>query len=319
MRAQTVERRKFAFMFTGMRLGFAVLALHLGVTAAFGAEGNSPNDGNTVLIHTDAGDVTMADARANLAALPPQTQITLLRDPAALSNMVRLIAAQELLLKEATDKGWDKKPDVAVAVTAAVERIRADIILRSYISTDTQPPKDYPSDAELQSAYVANKAVFWVPRKFHYAQILIALPKGADKATEDRATAKLADVQQKLKASGADFGAIATASSDDSVTAMRQGEVGALAETQILPDLKETLVALQVGAVSQPIRSDSGWHILKLLDVADAHMWPREEVRAKFREARAQEIAKARIDAVMQKTTAPSEDALTHLTGQPAP
>jgi peptidylprolyl isomerase len=300
------------------RVCLVTLAVFVNIGIAHGAQIGS-DDGNTVLIHTDAGDVTMGEARANLAALPPQSQGALIRDHAALSNMVRLIAAQKLALKEALDKGWDKQPEVATAI----DRARANIVLQSYISTSTQPPKDYPSDSELDAAYDANRTKFTVPRKFRYAQIVIALPRDANAATRGKAEVKLANVQQKLKARGADFGAISASLSDDPESASRQGEVEAVGEAKIPPGLKQCLTAMKAGEISGPVRDDKGWTIVKLLQVSEARLRPLSEVRtqmrAELRSMRGQENAKARIDGFVKIVPAPSEDALTHLTGQPAP
>lgn len=313
--------RKRLFGKAALPIAIVLLAICAGI--ARGADGPAAADSQMVLIHTDAGDVTVADVRANLAAFPPLTQITLQHDQAQLSNMVRLIAAQKLMLKEAIGKGWDRKPEVAAAVAAAVERARADVILRSYIADETKPPAGYPSDADILAAYDANKAAFTIPKKYHYAQILIALPKGADKATQDKAAAKLAGVEEKLKANGADFSAIAAASSDDSVTAKRQGDIGTLAEGQIGEPLKGALAALRPDAVSEPILTDKGWYILKVLDISEGRVRPLNEVREQLqtglRNQRAQQDAKARIDATVEKTPVPSPDALAKLANSPAP
>lgn len=321
MRAQAADQRKRLIRKAGSRTQIAVLAIFLVAGPALGA--GAPDAARTVLIHTDAGDVTVADVRANLAALPPLTQITLQHDPGQLSNMVRLVAAQKLMLKEAIGKGWDQKPDVAASAAAAAERARTDVILRDYIADQTKPAADYPSDAEVRAAYDANKAAFTIPRKYHFAQIFVALPKGADKAAQDKAAAKLADVEVKVKAADADFAAIAAASSDDAVTARRQGDAGTLAEAQIGAPLKSALAALRPGAVSEPVQTDKGWYILKMLDISEGRVRPLEEVREQLRTGlrnqRAQQDAKARIDAFVEKTPIPSPDAMAKLAGSPAP
>jgi peptidylprolyl isomerase len=317
------SRQKFSFAITMLRIGAAALAICVTVRMAHGAENTPATDGKTVLIHTDAGDVTVADVRANLATLPPLTQVTLQHDQAQLSNMVRLIAAQKLMLKEAIDKGWDQKPDVAASVAAAVDRARTDVILRDYIADETKPPKSYPSDADIRAAYDANKMAFTIPKKYHYAQIFVALPKGADKATEDKASAKLAEIEAKLKELGTDFSTIAAASSDDAMTAKRQGDAGTLAEAQVPAPLRGALTALRPGAVSEPIQTDKGWYILKVIDVSEGRERPLEEVREQLRTGlrnqSAQQDAKARIDAFVEKTPAPDSDALAKLTASPAP
>lgn len=321
MQITTRRHGRWAIGLTWARIALAAGLIYAGVKAVHAAQ-PAGDDGKAVLIHTDAGDVTVADVRANLAALPPLTQITLLHDPVQLSNMVRVIAAQKLALKEALAKGWDKKMDVAAQVQAAEDRARSDVLLRSYISADSEPPADYPSDAELKAAYDAGKAKFTIPAKIHYAQIFIAISRGADKSAEDKASARLAGIETALKAPGADFGMIASTSSDDSVSATRRGDMGTLSDNQLPADAKPVLTALRPGDVSEPIRRGNGWYIFRVLDETPGRSRSldevRDELRTQLRSQKTEQNARARIDAFVQLTPKPSDDALAHLTN-PAP
>ncbi|HEY4078731.1 MAG TPA: peptidyl-prolyl cis-trans isomerase [Rhizomicrobium sp.] len=317
MRARTKKTWKPLFALMGVRLSLAVVAMSACILTATAAD--TLDDGKTVLVHTDAGDVTVADVRANLAVLPPVAQVRTLHDPDGLSNMARLIAAQRLILKEAKGKGWDRRPDVAAAIDAASN----NIILEKYISNDAQPAADYPAEPDLRKAYDTNKTAFTAPRKFHYAVIVVALAKGADQAEQDKARAKLSDIQGKLQASNADFGTIASTSSDDASTAKRHGDVGTIGEDRLSTDIRDALLMLKAGAVSAPVRVDQGWCILKLIDVTPAGVMSfdevREQLRTQLRAARTQQTAKTYVDTFVQKIPVPSQDALTRITGQPHP
>jgi parvulin-like peptidyl-prolyl isomerase len=98
-------------------------------------------------------------------------------------------------------------------------------------------------------------------------------------------------VSKQLKAKAADFAAIAEASSDDAASAARGGVIGWLTESQIQPEIRAKLPKLALGAVSEPIRLADGWHILKVLDIREAHTptfaQVRSQLSARLRDERA--------------------------------
>jgi hypothetical protein len=113
-----------------------------------------------------------------------------------------------------------------------------------------------------------------MPRQFQLAQIFVALPKDADKTVDDKAKKAVDDIRHKLKTPGADFAAIAI--ENDSKTS---GDLGWLPESQIRPEIRAQVMQLGKGAISEPIRLDDGWHILKLIDTKAAYTRTLAEVR----------------------------------------
>jgi peptidylprolyl isomerase len=220
-------------------------------------------------------EITLDDVRALMAGLGAQEQAAVVRDPSLLSQIVRANMANQLVLKEAQVKKWDQRADVA----AQLARIRDNALAEIYLRSVSAPPAGFPTDAEVQSVYEANKTAFAVPRQFQVAQIFIALTKDADKAAEEKALRKLDDVRGRSKQPGADFAALAKAESEERESAERGGEIGLLTEAQLRPEIRAQITGLAKGAVTEPVRLDDGWHILKLLDTKAAYTRPIEEVR----------------------------------------
>jgi parvulin-like peptidyl-prolyl isomerase len=219
------------------------------------------------------GDANLSanDIRAYVAALGPREQAALAQDPALLSQAVRMLLANRLVLQEVLAKKWDQQP----GVTAQLERVRDSALVELYLGAVSAPPANYPSDDELQAAYDANRAAMVMPRQFQLAQVFIAGPKdAADKATEDKARKSLEEVQRQLKAPGADFGVVA-----GETGAKNGGDLGWLAEAQLRPEIRTQIIGLSKGAVSEPIRLDDGWHILKLIDTKASYTRTLPEVR----------------------------------------
>jgi parvulin-like peptidyl-prolyl isomerase len=214
-------------------------------------------------------DLTADELRAHIAALSARDQAALAQDPALLSQAARMLLANRLVLQEVLARKWDRQPEV----TVQLERIRESALIELYLQSVSVPPASFPGDDELQKIYDANRGSLLVPRQYQLSQVFIAAPKDADKAAEDKAKRKLEEVQKKLKAAGAEFDAIAKTDGDS------EGALGWIAEGQIILEIRTQVAGLAKGAITEPVRLDDGWHILKLLDTRAAYTRTLPEVR----------------------------------------
>lgn len=248
--------------------------------------GNSGKVSGDIVARVGGMDVSADELKSYVGALGEREQAALAKDPALLSQSVRLLLANRLVLQEAQAKKWDERPEIA----AQLQRVRDSAIVELYLQSVTVAPAGFPSDDELQKTYDANRAAFLVPRQFELGQIFVALPQNADKAAEDKARKLLDEVQQKLRAPGADFAALAK-----SVTEANDGgEIGWVAENAIRPEIRALVIGLSKGGISEPIKLDDGWHILRLIDTKAAYTRTLPEVR----EALAQQMRTERAGAL---------------------
>jgi len=245
--------------------------------------------GDEVIARVGNSDVTADEVRAAIASLDARNKAAVTHDPALLSQTVRAILANRLVLREALAKKWDQQP----AVVAQLARARESLIVETYLQSATAPPDAYPNEADIKSVYDANGAAFLMPRRFQLAQIVVTLAKDADKAVEDAARKKLDDVVKKVKQPGADFATLARSLSDDTATAERDGEIGWVSEPDLRTEIRSQVIGLAKAAVADPIRLDDGWHIVKLLDTEAS----RTRTLAEVRDALVQRIRAERADA----------------------
>jgi len=87
---------------------------------------------------------------------------------------------------------------------------------------------------------------------------------------------KLLQIRKRILA-GDDFASLAKAISDDSGSASQGGDLGWVSPGQMVPEFEEALNNLKPGEISQPFRSQFGWHIVELLsrrkhDDTDAYL-----------------------------------------------
>lgn len=82
---------------------------------------------------------------------------------------------------------------------------------------------------------------------------------------DDQAREQLAEIRAQLL-EGADFGDIARTESDDPGSAPRGGELGWNGPNTFVPEFNAALAALEPGEISEPFRTQFGWHIVQLID-----------------------------------------------------
>lgn len=272
-----------------------------------------------VVARVGGRDISTAEVQAFLAAMAPEQRAAIAKDPAMLSQALRLMLANQLVLKEAADKKWQDQP----AVAAQLARLRDDAIIATYLQAVSIPPANYPDEAEIQKVYDANKSALIVPRQFRLAQIFLALPEGADKAIEDQVRKKLAEVQLKLKQPKADFTAIAKESSMQAGAAENGGDLGWVAETLLIPEIKTQVMGMANNAISEPIKLADGFHIVKLIETKPAATRPLAEVRdalvQRVRAERAEMLRRAYLARLLEQSPpAINELALSKVLEAPA-
>ena len=101
--------------------------------------------------------------------------------------------------------------------------------------------------------------------EYNVSHILIAVPETAAPDQIDQAGKKAQDIAQRAKA-GEDFAKLAVANSN-SQTALEGGALGWRKGSELPTFLTDLIVKLKPGEVSEPLRTPTGFHIIKLLDV----------------------------------------------------
>ena len=189
---------------------------------------------STVVAKVGESEIKAEDLKSLLESLPLRDQMQLSRDPAALNEFVRSLIVQQIVLKEALSKKWEQQP----RITAQLDRLRQQAIAQTYLQSPSIPPENYPSATEIQAAYELLKKnnALQIPRQYHLAQIYIACPKGADKAVEEKAQARVDALGKALK--GGDFSSIAKSQSDDAASSQRGGDLGWVPDNQIQPEIR---------------------------------------------------------------------------------
>ncbi|MGR9012361.1 MAG: peptidylprolyl isomerase [Gammaproteobacteria bacterium] len=115
--------------------------------------------------------------------------------------------------------------------------------------------------------------------QYHLGHILIAVKEGASSTEVQRAMSKADDLVKKLR-EGQDFSQAAISDSEDA-NALQGGDLGWRATSEIPTLFVNEVHQMKQGDVSEPIRSPSGFHIIKMLELKgmDNHMIIKTKVR----------------------------------------
>ncbi len=138
-----------------------------------------------------------------------------------------------------------------------------------------------PDDAALKQMYDAQKTKFVSAEQREASHILIAVGKNADAAAQKAALAKAEAIEKELKA-GKDFATLAKADSDDLGSKAQGGDLGWLEKGVTDPAFEAALFSMKKGEVSDPVKSEDGYHIIWLRDVHAQAVRSFDEVKAEL-------------------------------------
>lgn len=134
------------------------------------------------------------------------------------------------------------------------------------------------SEADLEAYYEKRKASLKTKEQRRASHILISVAADADEDAVARARAEADAIRARLEA-GEDFARLARENSDDPGSAKQGGDLGFFSSGDMVPAFDKTVFAMKKGDISEPVRSQFGFHIIKLTDVKGNDIPPLAEIR----------------------------------------
>ena len=136
-------------------------------------------------------------------------------------------------------------------------------------------------EKELREFYQKNMDRYRTNETYRPSHILFIIPKAATPEEMGEIRKKAQKVLEKIKG-GEDFGEMALLYSEDASSKDR-GELGYFKRGELVPAIERAALRLKVGEVSEIVRTEFGFHIIKLLDRKGTEPLPFEEVNEKVR------------------------------------
>ena len=189
------------------------------------------------------------------AADTPQLRETIKKD----------LIGREVLIQEADKQGIGARSEVKAQIDNARQSIIINAMLADYVK------KNPVKDAEIKAEYDRYKAQVG-DKEYHARHILV----------ETEAQAK--DIIAKLKG-GAKFEELAKQTKDPS-GANNGGDLDWASPASYVPEFSKAMTSLQKGAITEtPVKTQFGYHVIKLEDTRPAKFPPLEEVKQQVAES----------------------------------
>ncbi|OGS99629.1 MAG: peptidylprolyl isomerase [Gallionellales bacterium RIFCSPLOWO2_12_FULL_59_22] len=162
------------------------------------------------------------------------------------------------------------------------------------LSVDNLLPKAEVNMEDARKYYEEHQRDFGTPEERQAAHILIAVAATAPQAEQDAAKAKAEQLLQQAKKNPAEFAALAKQNSQDPGSAVNGGDLGFFGHGMMVGPFEDAAFALKQGEISDLVKSDFGYHIIKLLAVKPAKLLSfdeaREDILRKLRQQKATDM-----------------------------
>jgi peptidyl-prolyl cis-trans isomerase C len=195
-----------------------------------------------------------------------------------------MLVTRELILQEANNRGVTQKDSVREQLEQSKMGILVAAVFEDYIE------REGVAEVDLKNAYEQVKGQF-SGKEYHVEHILV------EKESDAKA------IVAQLKAGG-NFEQIAKEKSKDPGSAANGGDLGWVSDKSLVPEFSKAMVQLKKGQMTdKPVKTQFGWHIIKVDDMRDVAVPTMEEMKDQLKQmiTADQNWQKAKFTEMMQK------------------
>ena len=213
----------------------------------------------TVVITVGAEKITAAEFDRMIDMIPEQyrNQMRTTGRRQFAENIIRL----KVMAQEAHRRKIDETPAYKSQLAFQAEQVLAQQFYQDLSKTakaDEETARKYYEDHK--GDYLQVKARHILIRSKGSP---VPLKKDAKELTDEEALAKAKEIRKKL-VDGADFAELAKAESDDAGSGANGGDLGTFGHGRMVPAFEEVAFKIPVGEISEPVKSQFGYHIIKV-------------------------------------------------------
>jgi len=243
-------------------------------------------DTSPVIARVGDRDFHESDIDAEIATLPQQLQY--LRDnPELRARVLQAIMRRHVLSRKAREMQLETTP----MVKRRIERAREAILIQA-LEQARAKNLPAPSEDQIKTYYKQHASAFATPEQVHARHILVSSRKKAEK------------VLRELR-KGRDFAVLAATYSLDDSNKTRGGDLNWFSRGSMVKPFEDAAFGLQKkNAVSAPVKTRFGWHIIQLLGRKPASMQSLEEARDQIADILRQQAMTDWMEQTMQKAGA---------------
>ena len=210
-----------------------------------------------------------------------QERNRVLEDPSLFKQVIESEANNRSTVSAAIANKLAQDRNVEFLMRRGAENILREAYLNRLVINKL--PKDFPSDEQVKEYFESNKSQFVVPERMHVWQIFFKKSENADKKEITALKKKAEKIISDIKKGKADFSSIAIAQSEHEQSKALGGYMGLLKTSDLLPEMKDSILKLKEGELSKSVESESGIHVLKRGKIQEAETLQYSRVAPEIR------------------------------------
>lgn len=199
------------------------------------------------VIRYAGGQIPLSEVQKDINTMLPGMEASFdTMPPVMQENLAKNIVSRRILIGEAQAAGIQNDPEVQ----SRLKLVEQQILLDAYIRRQARASL---SDDKLRALYEERVRESSGKEEIRARHILVETREQAD------------DVVRKLKG-GADFAQLAQERSKDQGSGASGGDLGYFTREQMVKEFADAAFNLQPGQVSDPVKTEFGWHVIKIED-----------------------------------------------------
>jgi len=196
-------------------------------------------------------------------------------------NVLRGLVSERLIYAEAIKAGFDKDAEVKKRIA----NLEKQIVMQGFMENKA---KTLVTDEELKAAYAEKAAAAKGQEEVKARHILVASEEEAKKLSE------------QIK-KGGDFEKLAKDKSADKGSGVNGGELGWFTKEKMVPEFAEAAYKLKKGEISEPVKSEFGWHLIKVEDRRPIQIASFEDMKEMLKDEQAKKVVQRYVESLLKK------------------
>lgn len=265
-------------------IGKGSTALLVAACLCFGVVGGGPAGADEGQKNGAGSGTTISSAEVGewVSNLDQKSRQALFANEETFAKYLQQEATRKAAVQAVKASGFAEEGKVKYLLNRKGEELLLSLYLAQQL--ESRFDKNYPPAEEVKAYYERNKEKLQLEERVAVSQIFLAVPEKASGEEEKAVAQKAKELAASLQKGSISFAAAAGKNSDHLPSRLNGGFMGVLKVSELIPELKNEVLALSPGTSSGPVRSKAGWHIFKLGEKMAAQPLSLAEAEAGIRQ-----------------------------------
>ena len=237
-----------------------------------------PSFDHEILARVRNETLTMEKFSLMVQGMPPQYQAMVKNMPEVKNDLIRSWTETKLLCQEALDSDLDKNPVVVLKLEEMKDRILVETLISQRIDMKTPVPEN-----EIRGYYDSHPDEFIQGELVKVQHILIRTGNDATPEEQTKAMEQITEIQERLQ-QGESFMELAKEFSEDPGSKDKGGDLGYFGKGHMVPEFEDAAFSTAVGQVCSPVKTQYGFHLIKVNDKTEPLKISFEKISRKLEE-----------------------------------